>query len=547
MKHYLQSLQESISAAWDVKCLCNFHGEEFTYGEVATNIEKLNIFYQAAGLQKGSKIALCAKNSARWGIAFFSCNVFGAVAVPLLPDFTPDAVANLTTHSESELLFVDEDIFSKVKIEDMPLLKAVISCKNFSILYAKDDSYQKAMDSVSEAFAAKYPMGFSAANLNYPIDTEKEIAVINYTSGTTSAPKGVMLRYESISSNVLFGQDNLPFNIGDKVLSILPMAHMFGMMFEFIYPACSGATLYYLGKTPAASALMAALGEVKPIQLLTVPLVMEKVYKSAIKPVVDKPVIKAAMFIPGVKALLCKKIRNTLLTKFGGNLREIIMGGAPLNPEAESWFRACKLPYTVGYGMTECAPLISYRWWEDYVQNSCGAPVDRVIVRIDSQDPEHEVGEIQIGGCNVMEGYYKNPEATAAAFTEDGFLRSGDLGIMDKNGNIFIKGRSKNMILAANGQNVYPEEIEAVINNQPYVVESVVVSRESKIVALVYLDQKAMADAGMDAEAIDAYVPQMQIAVNKVMPNYSKIAATEVRDTPFEKTPKMSIKRFMYK
>ena len=375
---------------------------------------------------------------------------------------------------------------------------------------------------------------------------DSDIALINYTSGTTSAPKGVMIRYESISSNIEFGLDFMPCSFGETIVSMLPLAHMYGMAFEFLYPLCGGVHVYFLGRTPTPTLLLGAMAAVKPYLVVTVPLVMEKVFKGSIQPVIRKPVMKFLTAVPGVRNIIFKKIRDKVMSAFGGNVRMIIMGGAALNPEVEDWFRKFGLPYTVGYGMTECAPLLGYEHWSKFVPKSCGKCVDRVQVRIDSEDPQHVVGEIQAKGVNVMSGYYRNPEATAAAFTEDGWLRTGDLGVVDADGNIFIRGRSKNMILSSNGQNIYPEEIEAMVNNQPYVVESVVVGRDARIVALVYLDRDRLAADGIQEDAVGALADGIAAAVNRSLPAYSRLSRVEVVDQPFEKTPKMSIKRFLY-
>ena len=544
MKHYFTRLEEAMRANWERPALGNYRGEEFTFGEVATNIAKLHVLYEAIGLKKGDKVALCAKNSARWGIAFFSANTYEAIVVPILADFHPDSVNSLVDHSESTVLFTDADIWSKLDIARMPNIKAVVSTADFKLLYAADEKIQSANDNLQNLFDEKYPKGFSAADVSYPTDNDKELAIINYTSGTTSAPKGVMLRYECISANVTFGQKRLPSYPEDKIVSMLPMAHMYGMMFELIYPLCGGSSIYYLGKTPTPALLLGAMAEVKPYLVITVPLVMEKIFKSKVAPVVNKPVMKAICAIPGLNQIIFKKIRNTLLNAFGGKVREIVMGGAALNPDVEKWFRKFKLPYTVGYGMTEAAPLMAYEDWWEFAPKSCGKPIDTVEVRIDSEDPYNKVGEIQARGMNIMSGYYKNEEATKAAFTEDGWMRTGDLGLLDKKGNIFIKGRSKNMILSANGQNIYPEEIEAVVNNQPYVIESVVVDRGARLVALVYTDSEKMKAEAVDVEA---FKKDLMAEVNKSMPAYSKVNLVEIMDQPFEKTPKMSIKRFMYK
>lgn len=544
MKHYFTRLEESMRANWDSPALGNFRGEVFTFGQLATQIAKFHLFFDQIGLKKGDKVALCAKNSARWGVTFFAANTYEAVLVPILADFHPDSINSLVDHSESVLLLTDSDIWAKLDISKMPNIKAVISSSDFSLLYSADEKIQEANDNIDKLFEAKYPNGYTPADVSYPKDNDKDLAIINYTSGTTSAPKGVMLRYECISANVEFGQKRLPSYPGDKIVSMLPMAHMYGMMFELIYPLCGSASICYLGKTPTPALLLGAMAEVKPYLVITVPLVMEKIFKSKVAPIINKPVMKVITAIPGVNQLIFKKVRTSLLSAFGGNVREIVMGGAALNPEVEKWFRKFKLPFTIGYGMTEAAPLMAYEDWWDFAPRSCGKAIDSLEVRIDSEDPFNKVGEIQAKGNSLMSGYYKNEEATKAAFTEDGWMRTGDLGVLDEKGNIFIKGRSKNMILSANGQNIYPEEIEAVVNNQPFVVESVVIDRGASLVALVYVDKEKLSEAGFE---LQAQMDLLKNEVNKSMPAYSKISKVEVMDQPFEKTPKMSIKRFMYK
>ena len=542
--HYFSRLENTIKSNWDGIALANFRGESFTFGELAKQIARFHVFFETVGLKKGDKVALCAKNSARWGITFFAANTYEAVLVPILADFHPDSVNSLVDHSESKVLLTDTDIWNKLDIAKMPTVQAVFSSSDFSLLYAADEKIQAACDDLDNLFAQKYPEGFTADMVSYPTDNDTNLAIINYTSGTTSAPKGVMLRYECLTENVSFGQKRLPCGPGDQIVSMLPMAHMYGMMFELIYPVCNGAAVYYLGKTPTPALLLGAMKEVQPYLVITVPLVMEKIFKSKVAPVVNKPAMKVLCAIPGVNQLIFKKVRNTLLTAFGGKVREIVMGGAALNPDVEKWFKKFKLPFTVGYGMTEAAPLLAYEDWWEFAPKSCGKGVDSVEIRIDSEDPYNKVGEIQAKGNSLMTGYYKNEEATKAAFTEDGWMRTGDLGLLDKKGNIFIKGRSKNMILSANGQNIYPEEIEATVNNQPYVIESVVVDRGTKLVALVYLDAEKVKTEGADLEE---YKKTLMVEVNKSMPSYSKLTQVEWMDQPFEKTPKMSIKRFMYK
>lgn len=543
MKHYLKRLEDAVKTNWDRPALCDYKGDRFTFAEMARQIARLHILFETAGLKKGMKVALCAKNSARWGISFFAVNTYEAVVVPILADFHPDSVNSLVDHSESVVLFTDVELWKKLDISRMPKIKAVVAVKDSSLLYAADDAIGKACCEMDAMFDAKYPGGFTKDNVSYPDGNDKELAIINYTSGTTSAPKGVMLRYECLSANVEFGQNWLPSYPEDKIVSMLPMAHMYGMMFELIYPLCGGSSVYYLGKTPTPALLLGAMAEVRPYLIITVPLVMEKIFKSKVQPVLNKPVMKILTAVPGINNLIFGKIRKTLLDAFGGQVRSIIMGGAALNPDVEKWFKKFKLPFTVGYGMTEAAPLLAYSPWDSFVPRSCGKAVDSAEVRIDSEDPVNVAGEIQARGTNIMSGYYKNEEATDAAFTADGWMNTGDLGVIDPDGNIFIRGRSKNMILSANGQNIYPEEIEAVVNSCPYVIESVVLDRASRLVALIYFDSdKAKAD-GIN---LDLYAKGLVDEVNKSMPSYSKLAKAEVMSEPFEKTPKMSIKRFMY-
>ncbi len=546
-KHYLWKLQETVKGCWDKKALCNYNGESFTFSDLAANIEKFHILFEQSGIRKGDKIAICAKNTARWAVSFFAINTYGAVAVPILCDFHPDSINHLVDHSESIAFFVDGDIWAKLDVKKMPLVRSVVNVQDFTVLYSSDGLIGKAFAGLEASFAAKYPSGFSRDDVVYPTDNAEDLAIINYTSGTTSAPKGVMLKYDSFTATVEYAQTNVKATPEDTLVSMLPMAHMYGLAFELTYPLCSGVTIYFLGKTPSPSLLLKAMKEVRPYMIVTVPLVMEKVYKSSLKPMLQKPSIKFATKVPGIRGIFYKKMREGLDAAFGGRCGHYIMGGAPLNPEVEDLFRKIKLRYTVGYGMTEACPLLAYEDPARFVKGSCGKPVTCAEVRIDSEDPQNIAGEIQAKGRNICIGYFKNPEASAGAFTEDGFLRTGDLGVMDAAGNIFIKGRSKSMILSSNGQNIYPEEVEAVVNSQDFVVESVVVDRASKLVAMVYLDEDAMKKAGLDAEAVSDVPEAIRIAANRKLPVYSQITKVEVVPVPFEKTPKMSIKRFLYK
>ncbi len=546
MEHFFNRLQNAMRSNWDRPALCNYHGEEFTFGDLATKIERFHIVFEASGISKGDKVALCARNSARWAVSFLAITTYGAVAVPILADFHPDSINSLVDHSESKLLFTDADMWKKLDIGRMPELKTVVNTGDFSVLYTSDSRIREALDNLESLFRARFPQGVRPEDIDYPTDNGKDIAVINYTSGTTSAPKGVMLRYECLSSNVQFGQDRIPSGNTDSIVSMLPLAHMYGMMFEFLYPLCGGSSIYFLGKAPTPAMLLGAMKEVRPYLVVTVPLVMEKIFKSSVLPVLNRPAVKVLTAIPGVNRIIFNAIRKRLLSAFGGNVRMIIMGGAALNPDVERWFRKFRLPFTVGYGMTEAAPLLAYEEWGKFVPRSCGKAIDREEVRIDSEDPQNVPGEIQARGVNIMSGYYRNEEATKAAFTADGWMNTGDLGVMDAEGNIFIRGRSKNMILSSNGQNIYPEEIEAVINSEPYVVESVVVDRDSKLVALVYPDRDRMQADGVREEDIGDMMSGMMASVNRSLPVYSRLSKVEVMDSPFEKTPKMSIKRFLY-
>ena len=543
--HYLERLQAATRKFWDKPALNNIGGESFTYSQMAVQIEKFHLVYEKLGFKKGDKIAICAQNGARWGMAYMSVVTYETVIVPILADFTADSVNHLVNHSESIALFTNEAKWKKLDITKMPLLKLVVDVDTWKPLWTADENVASIYAQMDELFAAKHPDGYGPDDVVFPTDNWDDLNAINYTSGSTGDPKGVMLTYRNFSANVDYSQRNVP--AGDKMVSMLPMAHMYGLVIEFIYPLSNGTSIYWLGKAPTPAALMKAFADVKPYLLITVPLVMEKIYKSKVKPTLEKPAIKFALKIPGLNNIVYKKVKDGLVAAFGGNVQEFIMGGAALNPEVERLFKRIKFPYLVGYGMTEACPLLAYEHWTKYVAGSCGKCVDVAEVRIDSEDPQHVVGEIQARGENITIGYYKNPEATANAFTEDGWLKTGDLGIIDADGNIFIRGRSKNMILGPSGQNIYPEEIEAIVNNQPYVLETVVVERGEHLVALVFTDEQAVAKALLDAEAKSNIPENIRAGANKQLPAYSQLYKVELVDKPFEKTPKMSIKRFLYK
>ena len=538
MRHYLKNLEDTIRNHWNLKALCDYGGDNFTYADLAKNIELFRIFFSTTGIGKGDKIAICARNSARWAMTFWGVNVNGRVAVPLLADFHPDNVSNLTNHSDSVLLFVDDDIWAKLNPDDMPNLKAAINVKDGKLLWNRDKDVAQAWEQREDAFAQQHPDGMSPEQVAFNTDNGNDLAIINYTSGTTGNPKGVMLTYDAMSDTDDFANSHFPNTPGQTIVSMLPLAHMYGLAIEFIHPNVDGVTVYFLGKTPSPTTLLKAMQEIKPYMVVTVPLVMEKIYANSIKPAMEKR--KKLLNIPGMNLIVYRIIRKTILRVFGGQVQCFIMGGAALNPEAEQCFKKIRLPYTVGYGMTEACPLLGYEWWTDFVPGSCGKPIHEL--RIDSEDPENIPGEIQARGRNLTIGYYKNPEATEASFTEDGWFRTGDLGVIDKDGNIFIRGRIKSMILNSSGQNIYPEEVEAVLSNCEYVDECLVVDRNGKIVALVYSDLPK----DMDEETRAAIPGNIRDAANKSLPAYSKISKVEMVNAPFEKTPKMSIKRFLY-
>ena len=543
MRHYLDRLQESMIAKWNTEALSDYNGETFTFANFATEIARLHTIYRLLDVKAGDKAALAAKNSSRWAMAFLATTTYRAVAVPILADFTPEAITNLTAHSDSVVLFTEPKTWEEMEVEKLPAVRIVINLENCSILYLRDESMRSKIEEATAAIPAVYPESMKHEVVKYGELELDDLAIINYTSGTTSQPKGVMLTSRNISTNIDFALNNIAVEDGDKIISMLPLAHMYGMAFEFIYPICGGGHVYFLGKTPTPTLLMQALAEVKPYLLITVPLVIEKIFKGKIMPILQKPTMRVLTAIPGVSNLIYNKVRKQLLTTFGGNLRSIVLGGAALNPSIEKVMRKVKLPYTVGYGMTECAPLLSYAPWQSFKAGSCGRAVDGLELRIDSENPQKKVGEIQAKGSNVMIGYYKNEEATRAAFTEDGFLRTGDLGIIDKQGNVFIKGRSKCMILTANGQNIYPEEVEAVLNNLPHVAESLIVERNKHLVALV---APVADDLALDETTLNGELEQTRLAANALLPAYSQITKIEVVREGFAHTPKHSIKRFLY-
>lgn len=543
--HYLKIFEKVCREKWSQASLCNYQGTNYSYSDVAVRIERFHILFKNAGVKKADRVAICGRNCANWALSFLASNTYETVTVPILADFLPQDVASLVNHSGSRVLFADPEIWEKMDASALKELRMVISIRDFSLLYSAGEMEKNAFEGLDMAYAEAWPLGFTAADVCYPDGNENDLALINYTSGTTSAPKGVMLTYGNMCSTVDFSQKHVPVRDGDKLVSMLPLAHMYGLAEEFLYPVCSGVTVYFLGKTPSPTLLMKAMADVRPYIVVTVPLVLEKVYKSSIKPAISKWYMKVLLHIPFVGCSIYGKIGKKLQAAFGGKVRSFIMGGAALNPEVEKCFRKIRLPYTVGYGMTEASPLLAWESCDKYVAGSCGKPCHQV--RIDSADPQNVPGEIQAMGPNLCMGYYRNDEANKALFTEDGWLRTGDLGVMDADGNIFIRGRSKSMILSANGQNIYPEELEAVVNTQQYVVESVVVDRDGKLVALVYLDTDAIKRDGLDEAQVAVLTERIMVMSNRRLPAYSRLTRVERVDAPFEKTPKMSIKRFKYK
>lgn len=539
--------QESFKKNWDRPAISNYQGVTLHYRDVARRIEKLHIMFEECGLSVGDKVAICSRNQANWAVSFLAAMTYGAVPVPLLHEFKSANIHHLVNHSEAKILFVDDVIWEGLSESEMPDLQAIIQVNTFKLLYASDDKITEAREHLNELFGRKYPNVFNADALNYYEDSAEELAVINYTSGTSGFSKGVMIPYRAIASNLEFGKIVLPGLDNTKsVVSMLPSAHMYGLMFELLYELSVGAHVHFLSRVPSPKIIMQALSEVKPYVIIAVPLIIEKIYKNKLKPLLEKEGIKFLMKLPVLSQLLLDKIKAELVTAFGGEFYEVIIGGAAFNKEVESFFKKMNFPFTVGYGMTECAPIITYDDWQMEKLNSCGKAVVNMEVRIASPDPQNIPGEIQIKGSNVFLGYYKNEEATQEVFTEDGWFRTGDMGVLDEEGSLFIKGRNKCMILGPSGQNIYPEEVETVINNQPYVVDSLVIEDNGGLTALIYPDFPQGARDGMKQEAFVKYLESTLPELNKELPNYAKLKKIEVMSEDFERTPKKSIKRYLY-
>jgi len=546
-KHYLSYLQETMHTHWNSLAMTDLDGvNKYSYAELANAIEKLHTTWRECGIKEGDKIALCGRNCANWGLLFLAATSYKAVVVSILPDFTAEGIYSLVDHSEAVLLYVGPNVKRKIDTTQMKGLKATIFMDEMTIVDA-DDKFRKKFEGAEAAFAKAFPNGVTQNDIHYPTDNYDELAVINYTSGSTGNPKGVMLTHLNLSGNVEFACARIPHRPGDKVLSMLPIAHMFGLMFEFLYQVCDGAEVYFLTQAPTPTVLMKAFAQVKPFMILTVPLVVEKIIKKGVLPKISSPVAKIMWKTPILKNVIRGKVKEGLDKTFGGQLRYLIIGGAALNGEVEQVLHDIKFQYCVGYGMTECGPLISYEDWFKYAFHSCGKELPQCHVRIDSENPTEKDGEIQVKGINVMKGYYKNDEATKAVFTEDGWMRTGDLGVLDKAGNIYIHGRSKNMILGPSGQNIYPEELEDKLNSTPCIIESIVVEREGKLVALVFPDLSAEGKKLLGTKSLTQQMEENRTTVNKELPIYSQISAVELVASEFEKTPKRSIKRYLYK
>ena len=532
---------------WERPAISNYQGVTLKYGDVARRMEKLHIMFEECGLQRGDKVALCSRNQANWAVAFLATMTYGAVPVPLLHEFKSANIHHLVNHSEAKILFVDDVIWEGLSESEMPDLHAIIQVNTFKLLYAADEQIVRAREHLNELFGRKYPNVFTPDALNYYEDSADELAIINYTSGTSGFSKGVMIPYRAILSNIQFGQKVLPgLDCTKSVVSMLPSAHMYGLMFELMYELSVGAHVHFLSRVPSPKIIMQALAEVKPYVVIAVPLVIEKIYKTKVKPVLEKEGIKFLMKLPGLNQVVLNKVRTELVNAFGGEFYEVIIGGAAFNREVEAFFKKMNFPFTVGYGMTECAPIITYDDWAVEKLYSCGKAAPNMEVRIDSDDPEHTPGEIQIKGANVFLGYFKNEEATAEVFTEDGWFRTGDMGILDSEGSLFIKGRSKCMILGPSGQNIYPEEVETVINSQPYVVDSLVVEDDGGLTALIYPDFPAGAREGMNQQTFAKFIEDTLPELNKELPNYARLKRIKVMTEDFERTPKKSIKRYLY-
>ena len=550
-QRFLDLMEKSIKTNWDSPIFSDYEGDTFLYKDAAAEIEKLHIIFQETGIQKGDRIALIGKNSARWGISILAILSYGAVAVPLLHDFTPDNVHNLVNHSEAKLLMVAQNNYNSLTLSEMPIIQTFMLLEDLSIIVAPD-AVKAAYANINARFKEKYP-AFSPDDVRFHVEDPEELAIINYTSGTTGFSKGVMLPYRSLWSNTQFAYDNLNYiNAGDHFIVMLPMAHMYGLSFEIFNTINKGCHIHFLPRIPSPNIIINSFNKIRPTLIIAVPILIEKMVFGRVFPKLETPTMKILYAIPGIKQLINIKIRKQLNGAFGNNFAEIVIGGAGLNKKVEKFLRSIGFRYTVGYGMTECGPLIAYEPCATFKPQSVGRIIDRMEVKIDSTDEQNETGEILVRGANVMLGYYKNPEATKEAFTDDGWMHTGDLGVVDKDNFLYIRGRCKTMLLSSNGQNIYPEELEVALNNLPYVSESLVVSREDKesskymLVALVYPNWDLANKEGISREGLQNIMNSNLAKLNSKIPYYSKVAEIRLRDEPFAKTPKLSIRRFLY-
>ena len=539
-------LQESMVHNWDRPALTNYQGMTLAYRDVARRIAKLHIAFEQCGLRKGDKVAICSRNQANWGVSFLAAITYGAVAVPILHEFKPGNIHYLVNHSEARVLFVDEVIWEGLQVEEMQYLSVVVQINTFKFLYAASEDLAQVREHLNEEFGHRYPNNFEPQDLNYYEDSPDELAIINYTSGTSGFSKGVMIPFRALYSNIEFAsRDACPMlKAGMNVVSMLPSAHMYGMMFEFLFEISIGMHVHFLSRVPSPKIIMQAFQEIHPDIIIAVPLVMEKVYKSKLKPLADRT--KYYRRIPVLGKEIEKKICSELTTAFGGQFEEVILGGAAFNPEVEKFLNSIGFHYTVGYGMTECAPIICYAHWDKVKVGSAGRPALNMSIRIDSPDPRNIPGEVQVSGPNVCLGYYKNPEVTEASFTPDGWFRTGDMGVIDEDGYLFLRGRSKCMVLGPSGQNIYPEELEAVINNFTYVVDSLVVEDDGGLTALIYPDWRQGALDGFTRSEFKKRLTDTLPAINAELPKYAQIRKIELMPEDFERTPKKSIKRYLY-
>lgn len=545
-KSLIQYIQDSIRNNWENLALTDFNGVSYQYRDIARKVAKLHLLYEHAGIKRGDKIALCGKNSSQWAVAFLATMTYGAVAVPILHEFKPDNIHHLVSHCDARLFFTDDAIWENLDPASMTKLEGVVNLSDFSLLMSRNTRLKEARQRLNELFGKKYPERFTPEDVIYPKEKESDVAVINYTSGSTGFSKGVMLSYESLWSNIRFCIDGVTFlKPGDGIVCMLPLAHMYGLIVEFIHPFVKGCHIYFLTRVPSPKIILDAFATVRPKLIVTVPLIIEKIVKTKVFPLLDKPLMKVLLHVPFIDDKLLEKIKKGLTEAFGGNVQEIIIGGAGLNKDVETFLRRIGFPYTVGYGMTECGPLVAYAPWDIQRMGSCGKIVDRMECRIESPDPENTPGELWVKGANVMKGYFKNQDATDAVM-KDGWMNTGDLCTMDKDGYIYIRGRNKNMILGPSGQNIYPEEIEQKLNNMPYVAESIVIDGDGKLVALIYPDMDQATKDGIPMDNMENIMNENIKTLNKELPAYSQLSKVKIYYQEFEKTPKRSIKRYLY-